>query len=74
MNKLSERNKNLCTKSEVSLNKSTQSKQLSAQLEAALSRKENQKVTEKSKISSVSCIKKFQTHNSYLRIEKTAYK
>ncbi len=41
--------KKLPTKAEISLNKTAQLQQVIAQLEANLSRKENQKVTEKSK-------------------------
>jgi len=72
-NKPEEINK-LRIKAEASLNKTIQLQQALAQLEATLSRKENQKVTEKSNKSGVSCVKKFQTRNSYLRTLKTTYK
>ena len=64
----------LRSKAEVSLNKTAQLQKALAQLEANLSRQENQKITEKSKQTCNSCIKKFQTYNSYLRMLKTTYK
>ena len=74
MNYSSEEIDTLRSNAQVLLNKCTQLQQAIAQLEATLSREENQKVSETSKKCSVSCIKKFQTHNSYLRIEKNTYK
>ena len=49
MKKSLEENQELRAKAEASFNKTAQLQQALAQLEAALSRKENQKVTEKSK-------------------------
>ena len=49
MKNLAEEIQKLRAKSEASLNKTTQLQKIYAQLEATLSMKENQKVTEKSK-------------------------
>ena len=64
----------LRAKAEASLNKTAELQQVLAQLEADLSRIETQKVQQKSKNHSFSCVKKFQTLNSYLRMMKTTYK
>ena len=74
MNTSSEDIWKLRSKAEASFNKTAQQQQVLAQLEANLSRKEDQEVTEKSQKNKNSCVKKFQTHNSYLRILKTTYK
>ena len=61
-------------RAEPSKNKTAQLQQAIAQIEAAISRKENQKVLEKSQIYRFAWVKKFQTFNFYLRILKTTYK
>ena len=61
-------------KAEASLNKPAELQQVLAQLEADLLRKETQTVQQKSKNHVFSCVKKFQTLNSYLRMIKTTYK
>ena len=64
----------LLSKAEGSIDKTTQLQQALARLEATLSRKVTLKVTDKSLKRSLTCVKKFQTLNSYLRILKTTYK
>ena len=64
----------LLSKAEGSIDKTAQLQQALARLEATLSRKETQKVTEKSLKRRLTYVKKFQTLNSYLRILKTTYK
>ena len=64
----------LLSKAEGSIDKTAQLQQALARLEATLSRKETQKVTEMSLKRKETYVKKFQTLNSYLRILKTTYK
>ena len=64
----------LLSKAEGSIDKTAQLQQALARLEATLSRKETQKVTEMSLKRRYTYVKKFQTLNSYLRILKTTYK
>ena len=73
MKNSSEEIKRLRAVVEASMNTTASLEQALAQLEATLLRKENQQVSEKSQ-KNRSCIKKFQTYNSYLRILKTNYK
>ena len=56
------------------MNKTDQLQEAQAQIEATISRKEIQNVIPKSQKASISCVKKFQTLNSYLRILKRTYK
>ena len=74
MRTLLEEIKKLRAKTDSSLYVTAQVQQGLAKLEAVLIRKENQKIKEKYEISCISCVKKFQTHNSYLRNGKTTYK
>ena len=74
MTNTSEEIQKLLSKAEGSIDKNAQLQQALARLEATLSRKETQKVTEKSLKRRLTYVKKFQTLNSYLRILKTTYK
>ncbi len=55
MTKLLQDTEKLCANADASLNKTSQTKQALAQLEATLLRKENQKVTEKS-LQTLNCL------------------
>ena len=74
MTNTSEEIQKLLSKAEGSMDKTAQLQQALAWLETTLSRKETQKVTEKSLKRRLTYVKKFQTLNSYLRILKTTYK